>query len=912
EGRRLARSAAYQAPRTALEELLVGIWQQVLHIEPIGIHDHFFQIGGHSLLAARVISRVRNALQVEVPLGAFFKTPSIAELAVVIMQSQKIAPEVSKIGAVRRGKKKQDQLLDYESFPLSFAQQRLWFLDQWEAESPLYNTFHAMSLKGHLDVKALEESLNEIVRRHEILRTTFLSVEGQPIQVIAKAATLLLPLIDLQSLPVIEREEEAQRLMRQDARCIFDLEKGPLLRVRLLRLGEAEQVLLLSMHHIISDGWSLGVFFQELSALYTAVLRDQPWSLADLSLQYADYALWQRHWLQAEVLEQQLNYWREQLRGAPALLELPTDHPRPPVQTFRGGQQEVILPASMLQALHALSQQEGVTLFMTLLAAFQILLSRYSGQQDIVVGTPVANRTQQEIEGLIGCFINTLVLRTDLSGEPTFQQVLRRVREVTLGAYAHQDLPFEQLVGALMPERNESFSPLFQVLFTWQNTPQRDLVLPGVHLCPIEVENRVARFDLTLELIETAEEGIVGSLEYNTDLFEPETIERLIRQWQVMLEGIVAHPDQPIGQLPLLSTQEQNELLEWGKAPAPQYRELESFLPLFEQQVQERPEAIAVVFEQEQVSYAHLQQRANQLAQHLRRLGVGPEVRVGVCLQRNCELLTALLAVFKAGGAYVPLDPSYPADRLAFMIADAQISVLITQQSLLTDLFEQQEHLVCLESDWPSIAQESLQAPEQPLWGEQVAYVIYTSGSTGRPKGVQVRHRGLVNFLQTMQQQPGLRAQDVLLAVTTLSFDIAGLELFLPLISGARVVLASREVASDGMALLELVNSSAATIMQATPASWRLLLEAGWSGSEGIRVLCGGEALPLALAQQLLERSAQLWNMYGPTETTIWSMLDRVSADQPGISLGHPIGRTQIYLLDPRLQVVPRGAVGEL
>src|SRR5581483_2126683 len=490
-----------------------------------------------------------------------------------------------------------------------------------------------------------------------------------------------------------------------------------------------------------------------------------------------------------------------------------------------------------------------------------------------------------------------------------FTHYLSSLKSELLDALYYQGYPFIRLVQRLNLPRDPSRMPLVNVSFNVDQLETLEFLNLDVRVAGHPTH--FAKYDLFFNVFQRGEELEVECI-YNTDLFDEQTVQRWIGQWQVLLEGIVAHPDQPIGQLPLLSTQEQNELLEWGKAPAPQYRELESFLPLFEQQVQERPEAIAVVFEQEQVSYAHLQQRANQLAQHLRRLGVGPEVRVGVCLQRNCELLTALLAVFKAGGAYVPLDPSYPADRLAFMIADAQISVLITQLSLLTDLFEQQEHLVCLESDWARIAQESLQAPEQPLWGEQVAYVIYTSGSTGRPKGVQVRHRGLVNFLQTMQQQPGLRAQDVLLAVTTLSFDIAGLELFLPLISGARVVLASREVASDGMALLELVNSSAATIMQATPASWRLLLEAGWSGSEGIRVLCGGEALPLALAQQLLERSAQLWNMYGPTETTIWSMLDRVSADQPGISLGHPIGRTQIYLLDPRLQVVPRGAVREL
>ena len=717
-------------------------------------------------------------------------------------------------------------------FPISFAQQRLWFLDQMEPESSFYNIPTAVRLTGPLNTGALKQSLNEIVRRHESLRTTFETVNGEPAQVVVPALNLSLPLIDLSELPESQREAESRHLVIEEGQRLFNLAHGPLVRATLLRLRDEEHVLLLTMHHIISDDWTIGVFFQELTALYEAYSAGEPSPLPELPIQYADYAIWQREWLSGERLEQQLSYWKKQLSGSLPVLELPTDRPRPARQTFRGASQSLVLPKRLTEELKTLSQRERVTLFMTLLAAFQTLLSRHTGQEDILVGSPIANRNSVETEALIGFFLNTLVLRTDLSGDPTFRELLGRVREVALGAYAHQDLPFEKLVEELQPERSLSHTPLFQVLFVLRNTPRPAMKLEGLTLSLLESDIGAAKFDLNLFMVEEAE-GLKGSLEYNTDLFDASTIKRMLGHFQVLLEGIVADPEQRLSALPLLTEPERHQLLvEWNDT-ATDYPRQQCIHDLFESQVERTPDWIAVVFEDQQLTYSELNRRANQVAHYLRKRSVGPEVRVGICVERSIEMMVGLLGILKAGGAYVPLDPQYPQERLAFMLEDSEVPVLLTQQRLLKSLPMHGAEVVCLDTDWKAIARESEQNLIRAATADDLAYVIYTSGSTGKPKGVQVPHRAVVNFLTSMRQQPGLTSDDTLLAVTTLSFDIAGLELYLPIIVGARLVIVSREVASDGAQLMQKLSS--ATVMQATPATWRLLLEAGWQGNDRVK-----------------------------------------------------------------------------
>jgi len=795
--------------------------------------------------------------------------------------------------------------------PLSFAQQRLWFLQQLEPDNPFYNEHFATQLTGSLEVAAFGQSLNQMVQRHEALRTTFKMLDEQPVQIIAPSLILTLPVINLCDLSETEQKTEVHRLATEQNQRPFDLTQVPLMRCTLLQLGEQKHVLLLTMHHIICDGWSMGVIVRELSALYQAFSTGKPTSLPDLPIQYADFAVWQRQELQGAELESQLSYWKQQLENAPPLLQLPTDRPRPAVQTYQGAKQSFLLPKSLTEALKEIAQKAESTLFMTLLAAFKILLYRYTGQEDIIVGSPIANRNRAEIEGLIGFFVNTLVLRTNISGNPTFEKLLGRVLQVTMGAYEHQDLPFEKLLEELQLQRNVNYNPLFQVLFTLQNTPKVKIELPGLTLTPFDVEYTRALFDLRLDITET-DLGLEGFWEYNTDLFDAATIIRISEHFQTLLEAIAANPKQQVDQLPLLSEAEQHQLLnEWNQTQA-DYPKDACIHQLFEAQVEKTPDAVAVVFENQQLTYHQLNQRANQLAHHLQSLGVQPEVLVGICVERSLEMLIGLLGILKAGGAYVPIDPTYPQERLALILSDSQTSLLLTQQHLQEKLPPHPTPVLCLDTDWETISSKNSLNSTTP---ENLAYVIYTSGSTGKPKGVQIPHRALVNFLQSMAREPGLNPSDTLLAVTSISFDIAALELYLPLITGARLELASREVATDPKQLMEQLKASGATVMQATPATWRMLLTANWQGNPNLKILCGGEALPQDLAGELLNKGATLWNLYGPTETTIWSTAYRVEATQLSraiVPIGRPIANTKIYLLDSGGQPVPVGIPGEL
>ncbi|MBV9792075.1 MAG: amino acid adenylation domain-containing protein, partial [Chloroflexi bacterium] len=797
--------------------------------------------------------------------------------------------------------------------PLSFSQQRLWFLDQLIPNSPAYNLFAVFRFCGTLNVPVLEQTINELVKRHESLRTTFVAEDGQPQQVIAPTLTIALPTVDLREVAADDREAQAQQIIDDERQTPFDLAHGPLLRTRLVQLSDDEHHFILAIHHIISDGWSLGVFFKEFGALYTSLAQGQASALPELPIQYADFACWQRDWLSGEVLDRQLNFWKQQVTDAPKVLDLPTDYPRPATQTYKGARHRIELPGSLRMALSTLSQRENSTIFMTLLAAFNVLLYRYTEQQSILVGTPIANRTYAETEGQIGFFANTLVLHGNLSGNPTFRELLGRVREMAMGAYAHQDLPFERLVEELQLERDLARNPLFQVMFSLQNAPIAPLKLHDLTVEMVRVNRETTAFDLMLEVAENPS-GLYGYFTYNTDLFAPDTIERMAGHFHTLLENIIATPDQHINDLALLSEAErQQQLVDWN-ATAREIPQQSCIHDLFAAQAARTSEAIAVVHGDLELSYAQLSERVTTLAQHLRRLGVGPDTLVGVCLERSIEMLVAVLAVLKSGGAYVPLDPSYPADRLAFMLEDAQAAVLLTQEHLLSRLPTHEAKVVCLTRDWAVIQGESEQeaVAEAQVDPANLAYVIYTSGSTGRPKGVQIPHSAVVNFLHSMQSEPGLTAQDTLLSVTTLSFDIAGLELFLPLISGARVVLVDPAQAADGQQLAELIDSAGATVMQATPATWRLLLAAGWQGSARLKILCGGEAMARDLSAALVQSSASLWNMYGPTETTIWSTLSQLTPDTERITIGRPIANTEIYILDPRLQPVPIGVPGEL
>ncbi len=898
--------AEWVAPRTPLEAAIAALWQQLLGRDQLGVHDVFFEQGGDSILATQTVSWIRQKYGVDVPLRALFTDPTVAGLAYHIEHAQPATQTMQRPPLQPRQPE-----ADGAGAALSFAQQRSWFLDQLTPENPFYNMPKTIRLAGELNVSALSQTLNEITRRHETLRTTYSLVNGRPRSFVTPDVNLELRTVSVAALPEAERLEAARRLLVQEVQRPFDLTREPLLRPFLVQLGEKEHILQLTMHHIASDGWSTGVLHRELVELYPAFCAGLPAPLPDLPLQYADFAAWQRRWLTDEVLADHLAYWQGQLANR-ATLELPTDHARPPVQTVGGARQLFKLPADLTQALEALSQQAGVTLFMLLLAAFQTLLHRYANQEDIVIGSPIANRNRSEIEGLIGFFANMLVLRTNFSHNPTFRELLQRVKEVALSAYEHQDLPFEKLVEALQPERDLSRTPIFQVVFALQNAPMPALKLPNLTLSSFPIDKGTAAYDLNMAMWQT-DETLHGRIEFNTDLFESATITRFIHHFQQLLTEVVAAPDTPVAEISLLTPGEAAQLLAWNHTQA-DYPQSSCLHQLFEAQVAHSPGKTAVTFAGHSTTYAELNQRANQLAHYLQQLGVGPETLVGLCLERSPEMLVGLLGILKAGGAYLPLDPAFPPDRLAYMVEDAQLAFLVTQDSLLAD-WQWVSHtcrLISLDGDQTTIATCASDNPQSQVAATQLAYTIYTSGSTGRPKGVQIPHRAVVNFLHSMQQQPGLNPDDVLLSVTTLSFDIAVLELFLPLVVGAEVVLVSRDVAADGAALWQALAEAQATVMQATPTTWRLLLAAGWPGSPNLKILCGGEALPPALANELVDKGHALWNLYGPTETTVWSACYQIEGRVNKVPIGRPIANTQIYLLDTQLQPVPIGVIGEI
>ncbi len=791
---------------------------------------------------------------------------------------------------------------------LSFAQQRLWLLNQLEGPSATYNMPLALLVNGPLQVAALEQAIAEIVRRHEVLRTTFKMVNGSPVQVINPVPSMDLAIVNLLRIEQKHQCALVQQLVKEEAQYPFDLSEDTLLRVKLLQLQQSEHVLLLVMHHIISDGWSLGIFIRELSALYQAFCWQEPSPLPELLIQYADFAYWQRQWLSGEVMETQLNYWQQQLAGAPSLLELPTDRPRPPQQTFRGSAVEFKLSSELTQKLVALSQKSGTTLFMTLLAVFAILLKRHSNQSDIVIGSPIANRNHSGVESLIGFFVNTLVLRIQLEENPTFLELLEQVREKTLGAYEHQDLPFEKLVEELQPERSLSYTPLFQVMFVLQNAPISKLELPHLTMTPLKMENVIAKFDLTLQMEET-EAGLSGELIYNKDLFDAATISRMAGHLQVLLEGVAANSQQRIGQLPLLNPSEQHQLLvEWNDTQV-DYPQDKCIHQLFEEQVERTPNAVAVVFEKQQLTYRELNNRANQLARYLQTLGVKPEVMVGICVERSLEMIIGLLGIFKAGGAYVPLDPAYPEDRLSFMLSDSQVPVLLTQQKLVANLPECAARIVSLDADWGVISQESYINVNSDVQPENLAYMIYTSGSTGKPKGVLVAHSGLCNLALAQIKVFDVHPDSRVLQFASFSFDASISEVVMTLCVGARLCLGTRESLLPGAGLTQLLQNLGITHVTLPPSALAAMPNAEFPDLRTIIV--AGEACPPDLVAQW-SKGRRFINGYGPTESTVCATTAVCTNSTSQLPIGRPIDNIQLYILDPYLQPVPIGVPGEL
>ncbi|MDH6349569.1 linear gramicidin non-ribosomal peptide synthetase LgrD [Brevibacillus sp. 1238] len=896
-------TAAYVAPRNPLEEMIANVFAEVLAVEKVGIDDNFFELGGHSLLATQTVSRLREIVGVELQLRTLFEHPTVAGLGEQLelltkQSSRKLAPPIGKVSRK-------------EPLPLSFTQQRLWFLEQFTQNSSINNIPSFLRIQGELDVAAWEASFSAIILRHESLRTSFEVRDGRPVQVIQPHGDWAMTRIDLRALEPAEREAEIKRLAEQAIVQPFDLTKGLLLRASLVQLDANDFVFLFVMHHIASDGWSMGILLSELMTNYKAFRQGEASPLGELPIQYADFAVWQREWLSGEVLAEQLGYWREKLKGSEPLLQLPTDRPRPPVQTYEGEKMSVQFEAELLEQLQSLSRKEGATLFMTLFAAFQTLLYRYTNQDDILVGTPIAGRNKQETEQLIGYFINTLVLRTDMSGHPSFRELLARVRETALEAYAHQDVPFEKLLDELQLERSMSYSPLFQVMFILQNIPVQAEPAGDIQLSSFDLELGAvtSKFDMTVTMVETPD-GLLATLEYNKALFDSSTITRMVEHFHKLMEEIVANPDQSITLLPLMREEEEQLLItEWNRTEVPYSRE-KCVHEMIEEMVSKAPDSIALIVGEQRVTYGELNRQANQLAHSLRKQGVGPEVLVGICAERTVEMMIGLLAILKAGGAYVPIDPAYPAERIAYIIGHSQIPVLLTQEHLLPTLPEHQANVICLDRDWATVAVESEENPGKLATSDNLIYVIYTSGSTGNPKGVALEHRSVIYFLSWAHDTYTPEEMSGVLFSTSICFDLSVYEMFATLTMGGKVIMAENALqlpalpAADQVTLVNTVPSAATELvrMKGIPASVRVIN------------LCG-EPLSNRLAQELyaFPHVEKVFNLYGPTEDTVYSthaIVTKGATNEPLI--GRPQFNTHVFVLDSHRKPVPVGVPGEL
>jgi amino acid adenylation domain-containing protein/FkbM family methyltransferase len=886
-------------PQTETEKALALIWSELLKVDNIGINDDFFDLGGHSLLAIRAVSRIRDVFGVDINFQTLFQNPTITGLSKVITAAKSSR-------SVQRIERRKPSV----SAPLSFAQEQLWFLDHLSPGSPVYNMNDVVDFHGEYNAGAMRRAIQELVRRHEILRTEFSHSSGQPEQVILPEMDLPLAELDLSSLPEKEREREWTRVVREQGRRPFELSRAPLLRVTMVHLSSREHRLLLTTHHILADEWSMEVVHQELKRLYEAFSAGRQSPLPDLPIQFADFASWQREWIKGELLESQTSYWKNELAGAPSVLELPTDKPRPATQSFRGATETFQLPGKLLDQLKAMGREQQATLFMILEAAFMALLHRYTGQDDIVVGTPISGRTHSETENLIGLFLNTLLLRAKFSDRQSFLSLVQQVRGSALGAYAHPDLPFERLVAELAPDRDPSRMPLFQVMFILHNSEGVSQVskVSGNR----ELETGTSKFDLTLILSEN-EKGLDGLIEYSTDLFEAVTIRRLAGYYSRLLEAGVANPEQSISEMPMLPNAERQQLLvDWNNTAAELPGKALSLHQLMEEQAMRTPDQVALVFDQQKLTYGELNFRANQLAHYLKGLGVGPDVLVGLYVERSIEMVVGMLGILKAGGAYVPIDPSYPGARIALVIEDSHLGFILTTDEIRAALPASSARIISMDGDAEAIGAQSPVSVLASANKNNLAYVIYTSGSTGKPKGVMVEHRNVVNFFVGMDRIIGVEA-GTWLAVTSISFDISALELLWTLTRGFQVVVHA-EGNSDKIPA-EILRHGV-THLQLTPS----LLRALASDPQSLnalgnlkKIFIGGEALPAPLIASLRQSfTGEIYNMYGPTETAIWSTVYRVQEQRSSIPIGKPIVNTQVYVLDSQLQLVPPGGIGHL
>ncbi|MCC5667073.1 amino acid adenylation domain-containing protein [Nostoc sp. CHAB 5784] len=925
---------------TPSEELLVGIWQTVLNLKSVGIEDNFFALGGDSLLVIRMIAQIQQVFGVNIPLRQVFETPTIAELARVIASSTLNTPLPSP--PLAKGRE-----YDRENLPLSFAQQRLWLLAQLEPDNPSYNVAAALRLSGNLDVAILRQSFTEIVRRHQVLRTSFPPVDGRGIAVVSFDVNIFIPVIDLSSLSASQQHQTVEQLARCESQQPFNLEQSPLLRVNLLYLHPDEHVLLLTIHHIITDGWSVDVLAQEIATFYQAFSQGQPSPLPELAIQYADFAAWQRQWLQDNKFDYQLEYWRQQLQEVPKLLELPIDYPRPAVQTFLGRRQSFELSLELTQAIKQLRQETNTTLFMVIFLALSVLLHRYSNQDEIVIGSPIANRHYPGTEGLIGFFANTLALRISLADNPSVAELLPQVREIVLAAYAHQDVPFEQVVEILQPLRSLSHSPLFQVMLVVENAPAQPIELTGLRWSPLEIDGGTAKFDLTLMITQT-NTGLQGKWEYNCDLFAETTITRFTEHLQTLLTSITSEPTQRISDLSLMKQAERKQIISFGSAAT--YHAPQCIHELFEEQVAKFGDVIACVDGIECtppalsgtlplvrggmeaisstlaftrgglgrgiLTYAELNSKANQLAHYLKSLGVKPEVGVGICVERSVDFLIGILGILKAGGFYVPLDVNYPSERLAFLIQDAQVQVLLTQEQYVEKLPFLELPIFCFDNDWQSIAQQPITNPVSHTTPENLAYVMYTSGSTGVPKGVCVPHRGVVRLVQNCDYAQ-LSADEILLQAASVVFDASTFEIWGALLNGARLVI----LPSQQPTLEELANAIAQyqiTTLWLTAGLFHLMVDEHLASLKAVKqLLAGGDVLSAVHIKKLLETYPQcrVINGYGPTEGTTFTccyVINDAKQINNTVSIGRAIANTQVYILDRYLNPVPIGIAGEL
>ncbi len=920
------------APRNSQEEELAKIWRQVFGLEQVGIHDNFFELGGHSLIATKILSRIRDIFLVEVSFQKLFENPTIDGLIQVIDQQQKL-DKTSSLKTINPISREGD-------LPVSFAQERVYFIEQLAPSITAYQFQESLRIKGTLDINILEKSISEILRRHEIFRTTFPAVGGKLVQVIHPPQPVKIPVIDLKTVPKDEQEQEIERLTEQIVKKPFDISQLPLIHWTVLKLSEQEWILIHVEHHMVHDGWSFNIFLKELVTLYQAFSEGKPSPLSEPTLQFVDFAHWQREWTKTEEAQKQLDYWHKKLAGSPPLLELPYDRPRPTEQTYGGGRVRVDLPLEICQPLRTLGRKEGVTLFMSMFAAFLTQIHRYTGQEDLCVGSGVANRRLRETEGLIGMIVNNIVLRTDVSGNPTFRELLAQVRQVTLEGYANEDLPFDKVVEVLKPVRHLSYNPLFQVMFSFHDAQLPNLNLPGFTIKQNEaVTNESAKFDLDIVVIPRYEqrvgrdsstetkgietEGITMVWEYNTDLFDESTINRMIGDYQTLLEGILANPSQRLSQYSLLTEQQKHQVLvEWNNTQT-ELKEVEAIHRLFEEQVQKTPDAIATVFEDQQLSYQELNEKANQLAHYLKTLGVKPDELVGICLERSLEMIVGLLGILKVGGAYLPLDPAYPEDRLTSMVDDAQVSIVVTLEKWANFKTQQPIHRVCLDTQKDKIEQQQTHNLDAGIEAKNLAYVIYTSGSTGKPKGVLIEHQSLINFTQSAIKNYQITAQDTVLQFASINFDAAAEEIYPCLSCGGTLVLRTEEMMKSVSAFIQESQHKEVTIWDLPTAYWHLL--ASEIVKENLElppslklVILGGErVLPekVKMWQESVGNYPKLVNSYGPTEATVVSTLyslPKTPVNLPEIPIGKPINNVQVYILDKYLQPVPIGVPGEL